>query len=68
MNKDKKRIVCIINIELNSLNSKCFHKQTPVKTNVKTNSAISHLIQDLSKSNFNIIICLADKVSHGVPK
>ena len=44
------------------------YKQTPVKTNVQTNSAISHLIQDLSKSNFNIIICLADKVSQGVPK
>ena len=68
MNKDKKHIESIINIELNSLKSKCFHKQTPVKTNVRTNSAISHLIQDLSKSNFNIIICLADKVSQSVPK
>ena len=68
MNTDKKHIECIINIELNSLNSKCFHKQTPVKTNVKTNSVISHLIQDLSETNFNIIICLADKLSQGIPK
>ena len=68
MNKDKKRIVCIINIELNSLKSKCFRKQTPVKTSVKPNSTISHLIQDLSEVNFNIIICLADKLYQDVPK
>ena len=55
-------------IELNSLKSKCFRKQTPVKTSVKPNSTISHLIQDLSEVNFNIIICLADKLYQGVPK
>ena len=68
MNKDKKHIGYTINIELNSLNSKYFHKQILVKTNVKTNSVISHLIQDLSEANFNIIICLVDKVSQNVPK